>query len=90
MGNEIQNARLQGIAVALAELARDHMELNLAAKMAESLGVTCPDLAIMVMKNLGLTLKDFENAGVEEYDLTALKEVLDFPRAASSLKRCSL
>ena len=53
----MNNARLQGIAVALAALAREHME---------------PDLAVMVMQSLSLTLKDFEKAGVEEYDLLAL------------------
>jgi hypothetical protein len=55
----IANLRLQGIAVALAELARAHME---------------PDLAHMVLDSLGVTVSDLKAAGADPYDLEALKK----------------
>jgi hypothetical protein len=48
------NYRLQGIAPALAELARAHME---------------PDLALMVLDSLGLTIGELKAAGADPYDL---------------------
>jgi hypothetical protein len=52
------NYRLQGIAAALGELARTHME---------------PDLAAMVLDSLGLTVNDLQAAGADPYDLEPLK-----------------
>jgi hypothetical protein len=52
------NLRLQGIAAALGELARAHME---------------PDLAAMVLASLGLTFADLKAAGADAYDLQPLK-----------------
>jgi hypothetical protein len=49
--------RLQGIAAALGELARTHME---------------PDLAAMVLDSLGVTVAELEAAGADPYDLEAL------------------
>jgi hypothetical protein len=54
----VANLRLQGIAAALAELARAHME---------------PDLATMVLDSLGLTVADLQAAGADAHDLEALK-----------------
>ncbi len=45
-------------AVALAELSRTHME---------------PDLAVTVLKSLGLSVSDLKNAGADPYDLEALQ-----------------
>lgn len=56
--NPTANLRLQGIAVTLGTLARDHME---------------PDLAAMVLDSLGVTLADLEAAGADPYDLEPLK-----------------
>jgi hypothetical protein len=50
----IDHLRYQGIAVALAELARAHMEA---------------DLALMVLKSLGLSVVNLKNAGADAYDL---------------------
>ncbi len=54
----IDNARLQGIAAALGELAGPQME---------------PDLALGVLESLGLTLADLREAGADPYDLKLLK-----------------
>ena len=55
---EIDRARLQGIAVALAEVAGSQME---------------PDVAIFALKNLGFTVADLKKAGADSYDLDILK-----------------
>ena len=55
----IDSLRLQGIAAALAELSRAHME---------------PDLAVMVLTSLGLSLSDLKNVGADPYDLEALQD----------------
>jgi hypothetical protein len=55
----IANLRLQGIAAALAELSRTHME---------------PDLAVMVLESLGLSIADLKAAGADRYDLEALQQ----------------
>lgn len=52
------NYRLQGIAAALGELARTHME---------------PELAAMVLDSLGLTVNDLQAAGADPYDLEPLQ-----------------
>jgi hypothetical protein len=54
----VANLRLQGIAAALGELARTHME---------------PDLAVMVLHSLGLTIAELEAAGADAYDLEPMK-----------------
>lgn len=54
----IDNARLQGIACALGELAEAHMER---------------DLAMMVLSSLGLSIDDLEAAGADSFDLNRLK-----------------
>jgi hypothetical protein len=54
----VANLRLQGIAVALGELANAHME---------------PDLAAMVLDSLGLTVADLKAAGADPHDLALLK-----------------
>ena len=54
----VANLRLQGIAAALGELARTHME---------------PDLALIVLDSLGLTIADLEAGGADAYDLEAIK-----------------
>jgi hypothetical protein len=54
----VANLRLQGIAAALGELARTHME---------------PDLAASVLHSLGLTVADLEAAGADAYDLEPLR-----------------
>ena len=54
----VANLRLQGIAAALGELARTHME---------------PDLALIVLDSLGLTIADLEAEGADAYDLEAIK-----------------
>jgi hypothetical protein len=51
--------RLQGIAAALAELSRAHMEA---------------DLAAMVLQSLGLSVSDLKQAGANPYDLEALQK----------------
>ncbi|HTW65850.1 MAG TPA: hypothetical protein VME17_14590 [Bryobacteraceae bacterium] len=53
------NYRLQGIAAALGELAGAHME---------------PDLAMMVLKSLGLSITELQAAGADPHDLQPLKE----------------
>jgi hypothetical protein len=55
----IDNLRYQGIAVALGELACAHME---------------PDLALMVLESLDLSVADLKNAGAEAYDVEALQD----------------
>jgi len=55
----IENLRLQGIAAALGELARAHME---------------PDLAAMVLDSLGVSVADLKAAGADPYDLEALSQ----------------
>jgi hypothetical protein len=55
----IENLRLQGIACALAELARAHME---------------PDLAHMVLDSLGISVSDLKAAGAEPHDLEPLQK----------------
>jgi hypothetical protein len=50
--------RLQGIAVALGELADAHFER---------------DLAEMVLKSLGVSIGDLRNAGADAYDIARLK-----------------
>jgi hypothetical protein len=55
----IDNLRLQGVAAALAELSRAHME---------------PDLAAMVLESLGLSVSDLKSAGADPYDLEALQK----------------
>jgi hypothetical protein len=55
----IDNLRLQGIAAALAELSRAHME---------------PDSAAMVLSSLGLSVSDLKSAGADPYDLEALQQ----------------
>ena len=54
----VANLRLQGIAAALGKLARTHME---------------PDLALIVLDSLGLTIADLEAGGADAYDLEAIK-----------------
>lgn len=56
--DRIQDARLQGIACALGELAGAHME---------------PDLAKGVLQSLGLTVADLKAAGADPHDLDPLK-----------------
>jgi hypothetical protein len=51
--------RYQGIAAALGELARAHME---------------PDLALMVLDSLGISLSDLKSAGADAYDQEALQD----------------
>lgn len=53
----VANLRLQGIAAALAELSRAHME---------------PNLAAMVMDSLGVSVAELKAAGADAYDLAAL------------------
>jgi len=53
----VYNLRLQGIACALAELARAHME---------------PDLAQMVLQSLDVSVDDLEAAGADPHDMEAL------------------
>ena len=55
----IDNLRLQGIACAPAELARAHME---------------PDLAHMVLDSLGISVSDLKAAGAEPHDLEPLQK----------------
>lgn len=52
-------ARLQGIAVALAELADAHME---------------PDLARMALESRSLTVAELKEAGANPYDIKRLSE----------------
>mgnify|MGYP000847633839 FL=1 len=54
----IMNARLQGIACALANIARDQME---------------PDVAGFALQSFGLTVADLEAAGAEPDDLEPLR-----------------
>jgi hypothetical protein len=53
----VGDARLQGIACALGELAEAHME---------------PELAKMVLESLGVTLDDLRAAGADPHDLKLL------------------
>jgi hypothetical protein len=53
----VANLRLQGIAAALAELARAHGE---------------PDLALMVLDSMNLSVAELKAAGADAYDLHAL------------------
>jgi hypothetical protein len=55
----IENVRLQGVACALAELARAHME---------------PDLAHMVLDSLGVSVADLKSAGADPHDLEPLQK----------------
>jgi hypothetical protein len=55
---QIARYRLPGVAAALGELSRAHME---------------PDLAAMVLESLGLSLSDLKQAGADPYDLEALQ-----------------
>jgi len=55
----VEKLRLQGIACALGELARAHME---------------PDLAQGVLESLGLSVADLEAAGAEPFDVEPLKK----------------
>jgi hypothetical protein len=57
--DRISNYRLQGIAAALGELSRNHME---------------PDLAAMVLDSLGLTVADLQAAGADPHDLEPLQK----------------
>jgi hypothetical protein len=57
--DRVAKLRLQGIAAALGELSRTHME---------------PDLAAMVLQSLGLSITDLEAAGADPYDLEALQQ----------------
>jgi hypothetical protein len=57
----VSNAQYQGIAIALAELARAHME---------------PDLAVMVLQSLDLSVADLETAGADPYDLAEIKKAV--------------
>jgi hypothetical protein len=54
----VANLRLQGIAAARGELARTHM---------------VPDLALIVLDSLGLTIADPQAAGADAHDLEAIK-----------------
>jgi hypothetical protein len=54
------NLRLQGIALALGELAGTHLER---------------DLAELVMLSLGITFDDLVNAGADPHDLEKLKDM---------------
>ena len=56
--NPTTNLRLQGIAAALATLAREHSE---------------PDFAMMVLTSMDLSIADLERAGADSYDLEPLK-----------------
>jgi hypothetical protein len=51
------NYRIQGIACALGNLAREQME---------------PDLAAMILKDLGLTVAALKAAGADPFDLEPL------------------
>jgi hypothetical protein len=53
----IHNLRYQGIAAALAELARAHMER---------------DLALLVLESLGLSIADLKKAGADAYDIEVI------------------
>lgn len=53
------NLRLQGVALALGELASTHLER---------------DLAELVMLSLGITFDDLVNAGADPHDLEKLKD----------------
>lgn len=67
--------RLQGIAAALAELSRTHME---------------SDLAAMVLDSLGVTVNELRAAGADAYDLAALTaERGDEPNARQQRRRRS-
>jgi hypothetical protein len=57
--DRVAKLRLQGIAAALGELSRTHME---------------PDLVAMVLQSLGLSITDLEAAGADPYDLEALQQ----------------
>lgn len=59
--SSIANARYQGIAVALAELAGAHTE---------------PDLAVMVLHSLGLSVADLEAAGADPCDVAEIKKAI--------------
>jgi hypothetical protein len=69
--NPSTNLRLQGIAAALAVLARNHRQ---------------PDLAAMVLDSLGITLADLERAGADAYDLEPLQSVRPFSHADPNRK----
>jgi hypothetical protein len=56
--NPITYARYPGIAVALAGVARDEGE---------------PDIAASIMKQMGLSVDNFEAAGIDPYDLVELE-----------------
>lgn len=56
--DRVATLRLQGVAAALGELSRAHME---------------PDLALMVLHSLGLSVADLEAAGADPYDVEPLK-----------------
>jgi len=56
----IARYRLQGIAAALGELSRAHME---------------PDLAEQVLNSLGLSVADLVAAGADAYDVEPLRKV---------------
>jgi hypothetical protein len=59
--------RLQGIAAALATIAREHRE---------------PDFAMMVLTDMDLSLADLKAAGADPYDLEPLEAASpDFRRA---------
>ena len=54
----VTNLRLQGIAAALAIVAREHRE---------------PDFAMMVLTDMQLSLADLKAAGADPYDLEPLE-----------------
>jgi hypothetical protein len=56
--DQAHNFRLQGVALALGELAGPHLE---------------PDLAAMVLESLDITLDELRAAGADAYDLARLK-----------------
>jgi hypothetical protein len=67
LANPTTNLRLQGIAAALATLAREHGE---------------PDFAMMVLTSMDLSIPDLERAGADPYDLEPLKAASpDFARS---------
>jgi hypothetical protein len=57
--HELVVSLYQGIAAALAELARAHME---------------PDLALVVLESLGLWVADLKKTGADPHDLEALQK----------------
>lgn len=72
MDKAVQNARLQGIASAVAVAAKgDERSHKIRGKLSSML---C-DEASLIMQRLGVTLADFEAAGAREADLKIIRKL---------------